>query len=318
VDLRCLTTGYRRMFCLDEATALLKFGADHDFSVPEDGILRPEACYRCAEKAICGPAKEASLAYPTCHWDPAFFTCLKECLNTSDPTTTTCASRSLCDCLKEPDCGWCQYTQTFTDTETEEARKVAFGLCMRRDATNKCLASRTDGGLGGNIALERPKFCDNESRPDGFNNPADICRDETIKRIINAVNSGEFTAASLQEVLTKMGITDVIIHLVGQPSSDGEKGKITLTIIILGSKDISEYVDHLNRAIAERFGVKEVNVITRLEKEATATQRRFLQAGSGEIYLQESTITPEASPSSGFSFTPIWLMTLFSFLFMRI
>jgi hypothetical protein len=311
------------MFCVDETTALAKFGETPTFDAPEDGIYRPEECYRCAEKAICGATKDATLNALTCRWDPFFHECLQLCVKTPDPATTEkCASRSLCDCLKDTDCGWCQYTQTFTDPNTFDTRKVAFGLCMRKDGTNKCLASREDGGLGGNVGLERPLFCDNASRPDGFENPADICRDETIKRIITAVNSGEFTAASLQEVLTKLGITDVIIQIVGQPSSDGEKGKISLTIIILGTKDLAVYVEFLNRAIAERFGVKETNVITRLEKEDTATQRRFLQNENGVVYLQESTITPEtttpATPSSGFSFTPIWLMTLLSFLFMRI
>jgi len=321
VDLRCLATGYRKMFCLDEATRLARYGLDPTFLQPEDGIYRPEECYRCAERAICGAVKDATVNAPTCRWDPSFHTCLETCFKAPNSTILPCSSRSLCDCLSSDACGWCQYTQSFTNSETLETRKVSIGVCMRKDNTNKCITSRDDGGLGGSVGLIRPDFCDNASRPDGFDNPAKIITDETIKRIINLVNSGEFTAASLQEVLTRLGITDVIILVIGQPAADGEKGRITLTIVILGSKLLEDYTKNLNQAVADRFGVKTTEVNTRLQKEETLTKRWHLAGGSGDLYLQESTISPPApgpSPSSGFSLTPIWLIALLSYLFMRI
>jgi len=168
--------------------------------------------------------------------------------------------------------------------------------------------------------LTRPEFCSSVDKPPGFENPADVIKDVVVKRIIDEVNSGKFTAESLQEFLTKEGVTDVIIKVIFQPSSDGDKGRISLTVVILGTRNEQEYVAILNKAIAQRCGVKIERVTTIIRKEDNTGAKRGLEQAPSGVYYQESTISPDttSAPSSGFSLTPIWLLALLSFLLMRI
>jgi hypothetical protein len=338
VDLRCRRYGYREVFCASEYDLSIKYTTGLPvFDKPEDGILKPDACYRCADYSVCGPTRDLSNAL-ICRWDDQYKLCLDKCTAPPDPVIPPCSSRSLCDCLSDSQCGWCQYTQEYNYAEELTTKPVTIGVCVRKEAADKCTLSRDLGGYQGNVALTRPDFCSSTTKPPGFENPADLINDLTIKTIIDEVNSGKFTPESLQDILTKYGVTDVIIKVILQPSSDGEKGRISLTIVILGTKDESEYVAILNKAIAERCGVKVERVETTIRKEVATTKRGLSQAITpGEEFFQESTISPEpissepqpetqpfsSEPqpnlpiSSGFSLTPIWLLAL-SFLLMRI
>jgi len=323
VDLICRRTGYREAICASEndLTKLYPTGVPTVFDKPEDGILRPDACYRCADYSVCGPTLDTSnigTAY-FCRWDEKYKLCIEKCTAPPDPVVPPCSSRSLCECLLDSQCGWCQYTQEY-NFEGLTTKPVTIGICGRKEAADKCTLTRDAGGLGGDIALTRPDFCSSTTKPLGFDNPADLIKDLSIKTILEDVNSGKFTADSLQDLLTKYGVTDVIIKVILQPSSDGEKGRISLTIEILGTKDETEYVAILNKVIAERCGVKEERVETTIRKESASTKRDLSQqiTSPGEGYYQESTISPEPTGNSGFSLSPIWLLALLSFLLMRI
>jgi hypothetical protein len=315
VDLQCRRFGYREFFCASVDELNIKYGAAGVPVVyaPEDGVLKPDPCYRCADYSVCGPRKDELANAFFCKWDDNFKICIDKC--TLPPEIPPCSSRSLCECLLDSQCGWCQYTQEY-NYESTTTKPVTFGQCIRKEASDKCTLSRDVGGLSGSIALNRPDFCSATTKPPGFENPAEVIKDVTIKRIIDEVNSGKFTVESLQEVLTKNGVTDVIVKVIFQPSSDGEKGRISMSITILGTKGEAEYVAILNKVIAERCGVKVELVETTIRKETTTTKREISQTTGN--YYGETTISPQPGTSSGFSLAPIWLLALLSYLFMRI
>jgi hypothetical protein len=183
---------------------------------------------------------------------------------------------------------------------------------MNRELASKCTGTRDDGGYGGTIVLERPDFC--TVRPPGFEKPEVVITDSVVKRIIEEVTDGKLTAESIQEYLDKEGIKDIVIEVVGQASADGDKGRITIKIKILGTRDEKDYVIILNRVIAKRCGVSEDQVKTTIFKETTVSAKRSIETTAGDNYIQESTIYPSGS----FLLTPIWSLLLLSFLFMRL
>jgi hypothetical protein len=323
VDINCQRYDYRLAKCANrvDIEKMYPNGVPTVWERPSDNITLPDACYRCADNAICAAVLDTVTNTHVCHWDETYGPCLEKCNNPPSPVPTPapCAARSFCQCLTDNNCGWCQYTENFFD-ETLVARKVDVGVCIRKEISDKCTLSKDNGGPGGSVCVAEPDFCKLTDKPPGFENPADGISDGKIKKIISDLVSGDFTVESLQDVLTKAGVTDVIIKVILQPSSDGDKGRIKLTVVILGNKDESEYVKILNKAIADRCGVRVETVSTTIRKEdATGVKRGLNQVSPGTTYYQETTISPDTtSPSSGFSLSPIWLLALLSFLLMRI
>jgi hypothetical protein len=139
--------------------------------------------------------------------------------------------------------------------------------------------------------------CTSPTLQPGSNSPADLIQDEEIKRIITDVSSGTFTASSYQIILTKLGITDVIVDIVGQPSCDDKNGKVVFTITITGSRTLTEYIADLNKALADRFGIKIDQIITILEAADTSAVKKRVGPSEGS-YLQTSIIEPPVTPTA--------------------
>jgi hypothetical protein len=162
-----------------------------------------------------------------------------------------------------------------------------------------------------------------------------VTKNEVVRRIVKAITDGGFSAYDYQKVLTALGITDIIIEIVGQPTCDEVKGKINLVItIVSGTRTFDEIKVDLNRALKQFFQIPDDHVIkTTLERD-TSTKKR---AGSGGTVLQSSVIEPAPAPVPSSNPTPaptpgsivpanamrnsgfmaIWLVGLISLLFLK-
>jgi hypothetical protein len=166
--------------------------------------------------------------------------------------------------------------------------------------------------------------------------PSVVATDLVVKRIVSEIIDGIKTAYDFQKVLDELQIKDVIITLVGQPTCDGVKGKITLVITIVGTRTLTEIKTDLNRAIVKIFEIPAgMTLDTTLEKDTSSKKKR---QGSDDTFLQTTVITPadpsalpEPSPSTtppppspyvaagmiNSGFVAIWLVSLLSLLFLR-
>jgi hypothetical protein len=327
VNRRCLAAGYRNNRCVDESIALTLSDA-----APTDGSILPDKCYRCIELVNCAAHEDF------CGWNPSdvYKRCISQCTQPDIPVENTCISRNPCECLKSDNCSLCQFTRIFYDAE-KNAFKVPFTACIPRAISNKCIADSTADGFSGSLILTRPAECENPDVPKVFD-PSLLTNNEVVKRIVQEITDGRFSAYDYQKVLEVLGIKDIIIEIVGESVCDEVRGKITIVItIVSGNRTLDEIKVDLTRAIKHFFEIPDNMVIkTTLEKDTSSKKRATTSS-----YLQSSTIepaptsptpspSPSSSPSPSPSITPdpasastlsgfmtIWLIGLISLLFLK-
>jgi len=201
---------------------------------------------------------------------------------------------------------------------------------MLKDSCNRCTSPRDSGGLAGTAYFTQPAECSTISTT--TKDPSQLITDTTIRKIISDVTTGLLTEASLQEVITKdLGITDIFVEVIGQASSDGEKGRIQITITVTSTRTKDEFIGDVNKALSKRFSISITFITSSLEKtDAAAAKKRALQ-GTSSTYLLTSDIStqaptppgnpttpPYSPPYSGFYLTtPVWIFSLLSLLFLR-
>jgi hypothetical protein len=164
--------------------------------------------------------------------------------------------------------------------------------------------------------------------------PSQLTNNEVVKRIVKEITDGRFSAYDYQKVLEALGISDIIIEIVGESTVDEVRGKITMVItIVSGTRTLDEIKVDLTRALKQFFTIPDDMVIkTTLEKDNTSKKR-----AAGPSYLQSSVIEPAPSPgqqpspapspapspytpataSTNSGFIAIWLVGLISLLFLK-
>jgi len=279
---KCLVGGYRKMRCFlsDLLPSLYPNGYPTE---PENGNLLPELCYRCIEGALCGWRLDRN----ECGWNDYMAQCLEKCAKIIQNSTIPdpCASRGPCQCLEQTanGCVWCQTEVKVVDSTSTVIREVPWGVCMKRESCNKCTLSRDTGGFSGAIVFDKPTNCDTLTSTD--KDPSLLISDDRIKKIISEVVNGDFTEASLQEILTDLGIKDVIIDIVGQATTDGKKGRIQITITVTSTRTKDEIIADINKALSNRFSIEVSLITTNLEQTdgTTVKKRGSQQAGSSSF-----------------------------------
>jgi hypothetical protein len=146
--------------------------------------------------------------------------------------------------------------------------------------------------------MTRPADCDLSTVPPGLSNPADSISDSGIKKIISEVVDGTFTAGNFQKFLTNLGISDIVVDIVGLPSSKDGKGQIVLSITITGTRPLPEYIVDINLALSHCFSIKITQLTTHLEPVISNTPtKRHLSAGTGSyISSTELSAVPPDQP----------------------
>jgi len=327
VALECVTTGYRNMRCLSRAVAASLF-INGTPSVPDNGIYLSEDCYRCAKYSVC-----AVNSNNTCAWDANLETCLQQC---HLPPPTDCGARTPCGCLESSSCSWCQFSRTFTSDSSANTETVTFGTCINKELSNKCIAGPAVSGFNGTVVTTRPAACDSSNLPLGTSNPPDALADRILKAIFELITNGTFTEGDFESFLARRGITDIRVVFIAQPTCDSASGRIRI-VIEIGARTLLEYQTDITAALAARFSIsaKSITTILQPEQSASGSSGKRNAQGTGGTYFATSQVTTPAPPqpanspsinptniipqagSSGYLVTPIWLVTLLSFLFLR-
>jgi len=270
VNRKCVVAGYRKSLCVID-TELAKYPS----TVP-DTVL-PDKCYRCIELVNCASNEDK------CGWFPndRYRQCIEECTK-PDPITpppNPCISKNPCECLRsDANCSLCQFTRTFTDDKNVDF-KVPFSVCLPRVLSNKCIVDTTADGFSGTVIYTRPPTCDQTDVKDSFD-PYIVASSEEIKNIVKQVTDGTFSPREFQKILDSESITDIVVDVVGQPISDGVKGKITVVITIVKSGRTKDQIrDDLTKALAKFFNIDISRIETTLQaaKDAATTKRSILQ-----------------------------------------
>jgi hypothetical protein len=201
---------------------------------------------------------------------------------------------------------------------------------MLKDASNRCTSTRDSGGLAGTAYFTEPAECTTISTT--TKDPSQLIPDATIRKIISDVTTGLLTEASLQEVFTKdLLITDIFVEVIGQASSDGEKGRIQITITVTSTRTKDEIIADVNKALSKRLSISITFITSSLEKTDAAVARKRALQGTYDTYLLtsdlstqtptppgNSTTPPYSPPYSGFDLTtPVWIFSILSLLFLR-
>jgi len=327
VALECVTTGYRNMRCLSRAAAASLF-INGPPSAPENGIYLSEDCYRCAKYSVC-----AVNSNNTCAWDNTLETCLQKC---ELPPPTDCGARTPCRCLESSSCSWCQFSRTFTSDSAVGNETVTFGTCIRKELSNKCIAETAVSGYNGNVVMTRPIACDSTNLPLGTSNPPDALTDRILKEIFELITNGSFTEGEFEIFLIGRGVRDIRVVFIAQPTCDSVSGRIRI-VIETGTRTVLEYQTDITAALAARFSISANSINTVLQPEESASgssgKKRNVQGAGGSYFVTSQVTTPAPPPpntpatnttspgipvsTGGYLLTPIWLVTLLSFLFLR-
>jgi len=184
-------------------------------------------------------------------------------------------------------------------------------------------------GFNGKVITTRPTACDSTNLPLGTSYPPDALTDMVLHAIFDEISNGTFTEGDFQSFLSKRGVTDIFIVFVAQPTCDRFSGRIRI-VIEIGNRSVAEYQVDITLTLAARFSISETMINTVLQPEqsaAGASGRKRGVDGGNKSYMVTSQITSPASInpippankvlSSGYLVTPIWLVTLLSFLFLR-
>jgi len=312
------------MRCLSRAVAASLF-INGTPSVPDNGIYLSEDCYRCAKYSVCAAKNN------TCVWDSNLETCLQLC---KIPPPTDCGARTPCKCLESAGCSWCQFSRTFLSDSGVDNETVTFGTCMRKELSNKCIAGTAVSGYNGNVISTRPTACDSNDLPIGTSNPPDALISRILKAIFDEITNGTFTEGDLENFLRKRGVTDIRVIFIAQPTCDSVSGRIRI-VIEIGNRTEQEYRIDFTAALAARFSISVSSITTVLQPEQSASGASGKKrSAGGNTYFVTSQVTtpasttggptPSTSPSpfipygsSGYLVTPLWLVTLLSFLFLR-
>jgi len=246
------------------------------------------------KKAVCGSNGT------DCNWSPSFQECLNKC---TQPKTTTipCENRTACDCLKtntdttttNPMCVWCQYSQTFTSTDTTTIT-VPKGRCLFNNNLypNKCTGDIASGGYAGKLITVRPtNDCASTTISPNVNDPASGVSDPKIAAIVRDVSSGAVTEVDIQKRIPPTA--NVFVTDMSPSFTDGEKGKIQFTIQNLGSHTTDELNGITKQAVSQTFNVDPSQVNVALYA-ATSSKKR--QTGSN-VYLADTTVQSAPPPN---------------------
>jgi len=291
----CVTAGYRKMLCLDQASATALYPDGIIPTDPPGGVFFADACYRCTQNAICGSNGTV------CSWTAPFSKCYSTCSTPPDSTTTTppppppCSSLSVCKCFADPQCGWCQYSNTYATGSTTSA-SVPLGLCILATNSGKCTGDSTASNYAGTYIPTIPSQCSDTSTSNNVLDPSTGINDPTIKIIIDKVLNGTISAGDIQSALTKAGITDIICNSMVPPYSDGGKMIMRLTITCTSSKTADQISQDLNNAVIAACAI-DVNTQLATTNISAAAVSKKRQTG-GTNYLQTTTVQSAPSPTT--------------------
>jgi len=317
---------------------LMKFPerAKYPSTVPDSPL--PDKCYRCIEQVNCASSEDK------CGWYPSerYANCIAECTKPDPvvPLPNPCISKNPCDCLKsDANCTLCQFTRTFSDDSGDF--KVPFSACIPKVLSNKCVADYSADGFAGSLIYTRPAACDISTVKDAFD-PSTVVPSEyeDIKQIVKSVTDGKFNAGDYQKVLDELQITDIVVEVVGQPTTDGVKGKITVIItIVKQGRTQDQIIGDLKRALAKFFNIKIERIESTLQAAKDATTTKRFQSQQQSSFLSSSVISPDSTvpgpsgvpnpggqqptfvpaPSGvarlGFGLLAVWLVGLIALLF---
>jgi len=250
-------------------------------------------CYRCTQNAVCGSNGTV------CSWTAPFSQCYASCSTPPASTTTPpppppCSSLSVCKCFADPQCGWCQYSNTYATGSTTSA-SVPLGRCMLASESGKCTGDTTASNLAGTYIPTIPSQCSDTSTSNNVLDPSTGITDPIIKIIIDKILNGTFSARDLQQALTNAGIYDIICNSMVPPYSDGGKMIMRVTVTCTSNKTADQIKQELNDAVIAACAI-DVNTQLATTDIAAAVVSKKRQANND--YLQTTTIQSAPSPTT--------------------
>jgi hypothetical protein len=149
------------------------------------------------------------------------------------------------------------------------------------------------------VIYTRPVDCDKTEVKDSFD--PSVVGSGDIKDIVKQVTDGKFSPSEFQKILDGLSITDIVVEVVGQPTCDGVKGKITVVITIVKSGRTKDQIRaDITKALGKFFNIDITRIETTLQdaKNSATTKRSILQGGSS--FLSQSVVSPaDDSPAPG-------------------
>jgi len=148
------------------------------------------------------------------------------------------------------------------------------------------------------VIYTRPVDCDKPEVKDSFD--PSVVGSGDIKDIVKQVTDGKFSPSEFQKILDGLTITDIVVEVVGQPTCDGVKGKITVVITIIKSGRTKDQIrSDLTKALGKFFNIDITRIETTLQDAKAPTKKRSILA-DGDSLLMQSVVSPAAdSPAPG-------------------